>query len=107
MVALPFDPQVARTTTFNATLTTSQSVESLPIRVTALGWRGLVCETAFSVEPGAHAWVDLELPTGKTIRPLVQLEPRVSGQATGRFVHLFPKDRHALEAYHASRTLTY
>ena len=107
MVALPFDPQVATTATFEATLTTSQAVEGRPIRITALGWRGLVCEAAFGVELGEHAWVDLTLPTGKTIRPLVQLEPRAAGRATGRFVHLFPKDRQALEAYHASRTLTY
>ena len=107
MVALPFDPQLASTSTLEATLTVNQSVEGLPTRVTALGWRGLVCDASFRVEPGAHAWVDLALPTGKNIRPLVQLEPRREGGATGRFVHLFPKDRQALEAYHASRTLPY
>ena len=54
-----------------------------------------------------HAWVDLALPGGLRIRPLVKLSQRIEGGVTARFVHLFPRDRLTLEAYHATRSASY
>ena len=107
MVAQHFDPQASSTSALDATLTLNHSQEALEARVTALGWRGLILDADGGVPSGAHAWLDVPLPTGRRIRPLVQLEARGQGGATARFVHLFPRDRQALEAYHASRTLPY
>ena len=76
MVALHFDPQVTSTSALDATLTLNHSHEALDARVTALGWRGLVLDADCSVASGAHAWLDVPLPTGRSIRPLVQLEAR-------------------------------
>ena len=110
MVAVPFDPQVTSTAALGATLTlnhTHHAQQDVEATVTAVGWRGLVCDADMGVDAGAHAWLDLALPSGKHIRPLVQLQPRVEGGTTARFVHLFPKDRQALEAYHATRSASY
>ena len=110
MVAVPFDPQVTPTSALNATLTLNhhqnQTCE-FAATVTAVGWRGLLLNAETDVQTDAHAWVALALPTGARIRPLVQLKPRVDGGATARFVHLFPADRQALEAYHATRSASY
>ena len=110
MVAVPFDPQATSTSALQATLTLGEgrrAKQGLDATVTALGWRGLVLRSEALATPGAHAWIDLPLPTGKRIRPLVQLNPRVEGGTTARFVHLFPRDRQALEAYHATRSASY
>ena len=110
MVAIPFDPQVTSTPALDATLTINQAhhtQQAVDASVTAVGWRGLVFDVDTCVDPGTHAWLDLALPTGKHIRPLVQLQPRVEGGTTARFVHLFPRDRQALEAYHATRSASY
>ena len=110
MVAVPLDPQVTSTSALEATLTLSHAhgqTRGLDATVTAVGWRGLLLNSEGVVDAGAHAWVELPLPTGNRIRPLVQLNPRADGGATARFVHLFPEDRQALEAYHATRSTLY
>jgi hypothetical protein len=110
MVAVPFDPQVTSTSALGATLTlnhTNHAQQDVAATVTAVGWRGIVFDVDTGVDAGAHAWLDLALPSGKHIRPLVQLQPRVEGGTTARFVHLFPGDRQALEAYHATRSASY
>ena len=107
MVAIHFNPQATSTSALDATMTLNDSTGEIDATVTALGWRGLVFDAAMPVKSGAHAWFDVSLPTGKRIRPLVQVEARPTGGTTARFVHLFPQDRQALEAYHASRTLPY
>jgi len=44
------------------------------------------------------AWVEFDLPNGRTIRPLVEVTPvRGVGVVTGRIRHLFPEDRKAIE----------
>ncbi len=110
MVAVPFDPQVTSTSALDATLTLSQDgtqLQEFAATVTAVGWRGLLLSAEPGIQADAHAWVELPLPTGARIKPLVQLKPRVEGGATARFVHLFPSDRQALEAYHATRSASY
>ena len=110
MVAVPFDPQVTSTSALEATLTFSHEhtqTREMAAMVMAVGWRGLLLSAEADVDPGAHAWVELPLPTGDRIRPLVQLNSRVDGGATARFVHLFPADRQSLEVYHATRSTSY
>ena len=110
MVAAPFDPQVTPTSALDVTLTLTHDrvqTRELDATVTAVGWRGLLLGGAPDIADGAHAWVDMALPTGQTIRPLVQFTARAEGGATARYVHLFPADRQALEAYHATRSTSY
>lgn len=121
MVALQFDPQVTSSSVMEATLTLSRDrtqTREVDTTVTAMGWRGLILAAAPELwthtthgdgaqETGHHAWLDMTLPTGARIRPLVQLSPRTEGGATARFVHLFPSDRHAIEAYQATRSASY
>ncbi len=113
MVAVPFDPQVTSSSAMEATLTLNQDrtrTRELDTTVTAVGWRGLLLAAEpdlWTTPTGDHAWLELPLPTGDRIRPLVQLSPRADGGATARFVHLFPADRQALEAYHATRSASY
>ena len=112
MVAVPFDPQVTSTLAMEATLTMNHhrtQTRALNATVTAVGWRGvwLAPDAEVGYESGDHAWLELPLPTGDRIRPLVRLSPRAEGGATARFVHLFPADRQSLEAYHATRSASY
>ena len=65
------------------------------------------CPDAGQESTTTHAWVAMTLPSGGEIRPLVSLNARPEGGATARFVHLFPADRQALEAYHATRSTLY
>ncbi len=68
-----------------------------------LGRRGLVFRFPWYLPEGRHAWVELNLPTGKRIRPLVAVLGRSEdGLTSARFVHLFPEHRRALDTYLAS-----
>jgi len=117
MVAVPFEPKFTSSLAIEATLTLSHHqsyTREVGATVTAVGWRGLILgsETALRVastgyESGDHAWLELPLPTGESIRPLVQLSPREEGGAAARIVHLLPSDRRSLEAFHATRSASY
>lgn len=67
-----------------------------------LGRRGLVFRFPWALEAGRHAWVEVLLPSGKKIRPLVAVIGQVEGGLSARFVHLFPEHRRALDAYLSS-----
>jgi len=67
-----------------------------------LGRRGLVFRFPWAIEAGRHAWIELLLPTGKKVRPLVTVIGPTEGGISARFVHLFPEHRRALDAYLAS-----
>ncbi len=67
-----------------------------------LGRRGLTFRFPWSLETGKHAWVEVVLPTGKRIRPLVAVLSATEGTTAARFVHLFPEHQRALETYLAS-----
>lgn len=74
-------------------------VEALALRV---GRRGVILD-GVELDPGSHAWVRMTLPSGESIRPLVQVTG-VSEQGTAcRFVHVFPNERRLLDAYHEAR----
>ena len=79
----------------------STSVDVGGVRV---GRRGLVFRFPWALEAGRHAWIELLLPTGKKIRPLVTVIGPSEGGLSARFVHLFPEHRRALDAYLASPT---
>lgn len=64
-----------------------------------LGRRGLVFRFPWAIPEGRHAWVELLLPNGKKIRPLVAVLGHQQGLTSARFVHLFPEHRRALDAY--------
>ena len=67
-----------------------------------LGRRGLVFSFPWALEAGSHAWVEVTLPTGKRIRPLVSVLQTTEAGVSARFVHLFPEHRRALDASLAS-----
>ena len=72
----------------------------------------LVFRFPWAIEAGRHAWIELLLPTGRKIRPLVAVLgivesrdpslPSREGSISARYVHLFPEHRRALDAYLAS-----
>jgi len=67
-----------------------------------LGRRGLVFSFPWALQPGSHAWIEVTLPTGKKIRPLVSVIQTTEQGVSARFVHLFPEHRRALDTLLAS-----
>lgn len=67
-----------------------------------LGRRGLVFRFPWALEAGRHAWVEINLPSGKRVRPLVAVIGEADGAISARFVHLFPEHRRALDAFLSS-----
>ena len=67
-----------------------------------LGRRGLVFRFPWALAEGSHAWIEVLLPSGKKVRPLVAVLGHADGTPSARFVHLFPEHRRALDAYLAS-----
>lgn len=63
-----------------------------------LGRRGLVFDFPWALEAGRHAWVEVNLPSGKRIRPLVCVLQTTEAGVSARIVHLFPEHRRALDA---------
>jgi hypothetical protein len=77
----------------------STSVDVTGVKV---GRRGLVFRFPWALTPGSHAWIELLLPSGKKIRPLVAVLGQAEGGTSARYVHLFPEHRRALDAFLAS-----
>ena len=71
--------------------------------VRAVGRRGAVLRTADPLAGASHAWLELTLPGGEIIRPLVRVGRENDGHTPVRFRHVWPRDRAALEAFHAAR----
>ncbi len=108
MVSVFFDRASAHTPEMTARLTVGVSNEALELveaDVRAVGRRGAVLRAHADLGGARHAWLELTLPGGPTIRPLVQLGRPNDGQTPVRFRHLFPRDRAALESFHAARAL--
>jgi hypothetical protein len=79
--------------------TSAQRTMELPLRF--VGRRGAVFATAEGFGEATHAWVEVTMPDGATIRPLVAVGKPGDGQTPVRFVHMFPAEQRALDAYHA------
>ena len=86
-----------------ATVTYGHGTQQLDTTVTSVGPRGLRIATDGALGEQRNLWVSLELPTGKTIRPLVDVLGTRDGQLSTRYRHLFPKDRAALDAFFEQR----
>jgi hypothetical protein len=69
-----------------------------------LGRRGIVFRFPWALEAGRHAWLEVLLPSGKKIRPLVSVLGHTEGGVSTRIVHMFPEHQRALESYLASPT---
>ncbi|MGM0577333.1 MAG: hypothetical protein ACQEXJ_16530 [Myxococcota bacterium] len=109
MVAIWFDPSTAATDRLTASVTVGSAAETtrtLDVGVRSIGRRGVVLKTAGDLGGARHAWMDLALPGGRSIRPLVEIGRSDQGHTPVRFKHLFPRDREALEAFHLSRATT-
>ena len=110
MVAVPIQshevpaPSTSACVTIN---TGSTETTSISAGVLSIGWRGMLISCHEEVEEGAHAWVSVTLPNGTTINPLVRLTRRDMGPWSARYIHLFPRDRAAIELYHAAKTVLY
>lgn len=77
----------------------STSVEVDEVR---LARRSLLFSFPWAIPVGRHAWVEVKLPGGKRVRPLVVVLGHRDGLVSGRYVHLFPEHRRALDAHLAS-----
>jgi hypothetical protein len=76
---------------------------ALEVDQVKLGRRGLVFSFPWVLHAGRHAWVEVTLPSGKRVRPLVAVLGRTDeGLTSARYVHVFPEHRRALDAYLAS-----
>ena len=110
MVAVPVQAEAYEapvTSAFVTINTGSSDTTTVSAGVLSIGWRGMLIACHGEVEEGAHAWVSVTLPNGSTIKPLVRLTRRDMGPWSARYIHLFPKDREAIELYHASKTILY
>ena len=66
-----------------------------------LGARSLdmAVESDTPLEVGSKVWINMDLASGASIRPLVEITAWDAGRVTGRYVHLFPDHRRVLEQY--------
>ena len=69
-----------------------------------VGRRGVTFPFAEALEPGRFAWVEVALPSGKTVKPLVAVLGTNDGTVSARIVHCFPEHQRALDAHLASAT---
>jgi hypothetical protein len=61
--------------------------------------RGLTCNFPWALAEGSHAWVEVNLPNGTTLKPLVAVLKSSAGSLSARIVHLFPVQQKALESW--------
>lgn len=106
MVSVFFDRAAARQDSLGAELIwggMGRLRSSVPVQVSSLGRRGMVLEAPAVVGGQGFAWVEMALPGGRTIRPLVEVGQANGGSLPVRFRHVFPDDRRALDSYHGGR----
>jgi len=82
----------------------ARSTTSIDVKDIRLGRRGITCAFPWALVEGTHAWIELELPSGQALRPLVSVLKSSAGALSVRIVHLFPTQQRALEAHLASPT---
>ena len=75
------------------------AIEVSDIRISR---RGLTCNFPWALPEGSHAWVEVNLPNGTTLKPLVAVLRSSAGNLSARIVHLFPTQQKALETWVAS-----
>ncbi len=104
MVSISHEAPVFSSAQYTAQVTLGRSTAAtrtleLPLRF--VGRRGAVFATAEGFGDATHAWVEVTMPDGVTIRPLVAVGKPGEGHTPVRFVHMFPAEQRALDAYHA------
>jgi len=77
---------------------------SEPVDVIGLGWRSMVIKADAALGECRHAWIEIGLPGGDVIRPLVEVIDGKDGVFTAGVKHIFPNDRKTLETYHQMRS---
>lgn len=104
MVSISHETSAFSAAQYTARVTLGRSAAAtrtleLPLRF--VGRRGAVFATAEGFGGATHAWVEVTMPGGATIRPLVAVGKPGDGQTPVRFVHMFPAEQRALDAHHA------
>jgi len=79
-----------------------KSTATYDIEDVKVGRRGLTWPFAMTLAEGRFAWVELRLPSGRTIKPLVAVLGHTDGLVSARIVHCFPEHQRALEAHLAT-----
>ena len=109
MVSVWFDPSARRASDLGAVLEfggEGRRGPAMEAAVDTIGRRGVVLETPSGLAV-AHsrrfAWLNLTLPGGERIRPLVEIGEVNGGRTPVRFKHLMPNHQHALDAFHQGR----
>ncbi len=77
----------------------ARSTTAIDVKDVRIGRRGITCAFPWALPEGSHAWVEVELPTGQKLRPLVAVLRSSAGALSVRIVHLFPVQQRALEAW--------
>lgn len=80
----------------------ARSTTAIDIKDIRMGRRGITCAFPWALAEGSHAWIEVELPSGQAIRPLVTVLKSSAGALSVRIVHLFPTQQRSLEAHLAS-----
>lgn len=82
----------------------ARSTTAIDVQDVRIGRRGITCAFPWALSEGSHAWIEVELPTGQKLRPLVAVLKSSAGALSARIVHLFPMQQRALEAWVGSAT---
>lgn len=80
----------------------SRATRSYDLDGIKVGRRGVTFPFGEVLATGRFAWVELQLPSGKTIKPLVAVLGANDGTVSARIVHCFPEHQRALDAHLAS-----
>jgi len=97
-------PQHSPSLTGKVIIGDTRSMTSIDVTDLRIGRRGITCGFPWALAVGSHAWIELELPGGTRLRPLVSVLKSSAGTLSARIVHLFPVQQQALETYLASAT---
>lgn len=82
----------------------ARSTTAIDVQDVRIGRRGVTCAFPWALAEGSHAWIEVELPSGQKLRPLVSVLKSSAGALSARIVHLFPVQQRALEAWVGSAT---
>lgn len=80
----------------------ARGTTAIDVRDVRLGRRGVTCVFPWALPEGSHAWIEVELPNGIKLRPLLSVLKSSAGALSARIVHLFPVQQQALESWVAS-----
>ena len=89
--------------TFPAKIAFGRDLVNVDATVTHLGLRSMRLSTESPFELGGRfLWVDVELPGGRTIRPLVEVVGQDGNSVSARYRHIFPNHQPLLAAHYGT-----